>query len=409
MAISYRQAGVDIDAGDELVRRIKPLSAATRTPWVLADVGGFAGLCGLPTGMKEPVLVSGTDGVGTKLKLAFAMNVHHSIGQDLVAMCVNDVITTGATPLFFLDYFATSQLNVDVAEEVVLGIAKACRMAGCALLGGETAELPQMYHDGEYDLAGFTVGVVDREKLIDGSKVVEGDQLVALPSSGLHSNGYSLARRVLLEHAKLSLDSDVPELGTTLGQALLTPTKIYQKAVAAALKEAPHIHAMAHITGGGITGNLPRVFPDGIGARIATNSWKIPPLFEMIAREGPVEESEMWSTFNLGVGYIMVVSAKRCEAVLKRLCDAGETPWVMGEVISVDPEASHEERVVRELRPWELCNWACCVPVQGQIYKQFSMLAKMVPWMPRSRWSSATASRPSPWSAQNKLVFPTCT
>ncbi len=268
-ALTYKRAGVDIDAGDELVERIKPFAKATRIPEVLADVGGFAGLCAVPGGIEEPVLVSGTDGVGTKLKIAFLTGVHDTIGHDLVGMCVNDVVTCGARPLFFLDYFGTGKLDVGVAEKVVAGIAAACKESGCALLGGETAELPGMYAPGEYDLAGFAVGVVAKSKIVDGKAVVDGDVALALPSSGLHSNGYSLARRALLEEAKLALDARPEELGgRSVGEALLAPTRLYARAVQALNEGGVEVRAMSHITGGGLPGNVPRVLPEGLGLRV---------------------------------------------------------------------------------------------------------------------------------------------
>src|SRR5580700_5146202 len=269
MPLTYKTAGVDIDAGDELVERIKPLAAATRIPEVIADVGGFAGLCAVPAGLADPILVSGTDGVGTKLKVAFATGVHDTVGVDLVAMCVNDVLTVGARPLFFLDYFATGKLDVDVGEAVVWGIAQGCKQAGCALLGGETAELPGMYAAGEYDLAGFAVGVVERARMLDGTKAREGDAVVAVGSSGLHSNGYSLARRVIEGEMMLRMSDHLPELGRTVGEELLTPTRIYARAVQGLLAACgDHLHALSHITGGGLGGNLPRVLPEGLGARL---------------------------------------------------------------------------------------------------------------------------------------------
>lgn len=347
MAITYRQAGVDIDAGDELVERIKPWAKLTRTPHVLADVGGFAGLCSVPSGIEEPVLVSGTDGVGTKLKVAFATGKHDTIGQDLVAMCVNDILTSGAKPLFFLDYFATGKLDLGVGEAVIKGIAQACQLAGCALLGGETAELPGMYADGEYDLAGFAVGIVGRKDLLDGKGCKPGDKLLGLPSSGLHSNGYSLARRVIEGEMKLALDAHVPALGMTAGEALLTPTRIYAKATEALLADhAGRVRAMSHITGGGLPGNLPRVLPEGIGAAINANSWQRPAIFELIAKGGPVEEAELRRTFNLGVGLVVVVEASFADEATERLRGAGEQPFALGELVSVDPSTPFEDRVI---------------------------------------------------------------
>ncbi len=344
MPITYRQAGVDIDAGDALVERIKPLARSTRTPHVLADVGGFAGLCGLPPGMREPILVSGTDGVGTKLKVAFAAGKHDTIGQDLVAMCVNDVATAGALPLFFLDYFATGKLDVDVAEAVVAGIAEGCRLAGCALLGGETAEMPGMYAEGEYDLAGFAVGVVERSEIVDGKGAREGDVALGLPSSGLHSNGYSLARRVLLE--RHGLGERLPELGLTLAEALLTPTRIYARAIGALLAEdRASVRALAHITGGGLVGNVPRVLPEGLGVELDQGAWALPPLMERIAREGPVAPDEMRRTFNLGVGLVVVVAPEAADGALARLRAAGEAPFVAGRVVAAPAGAPEEARV----------------------------------------------------------------
>jgi phosphoribosylformylglycinamidine cyclo-ligase len=305
-SISYREAGVDIDAGDELVERIKPFARATRIPEVLADVGGFAGLCAVPTGIEDPVLVSGTDGVGTKLKVAFLTGVHDTIGFDLVGMCVNDIITSGARPLFFLDYFGTGKLDVSVAESVVKGIAEACRESGCALLGGETAELPGMYAAGEYDLAGFVVGVVARKKIVDGKRVVAGDRVIGVSSSGLHSNGYSLARRVLFDAMKLSPGDRPPILeGKSVGEALLSPTRLYPRHVQAMLSAGIAVRAMSHITGGGLPGNLPRVLPDGLGVKLGS-PWQRPAIQRLIAEK--VDEAELRRVFNLGVGFVFVVS-----------------------------------------------------------------------------------------------------
>jgi phosphoribosylformylglycinamidine cyclo-ligase len=344
MAITYRQAGVDIDAGDRLVDRIARLARPTRIPEVLADVGGFAGLCAVPSGLHEPILVSGTDGVGTKLKVAFATGVHDTVGIDLVAMCVNDVLTVGARPLFFLDYFGTGKLDVDVGEAVVRGIAEGCKQAGCALLGGETAELPGMYAPGEYDLAGFAVGVVERGKMLDGKQARPGDVVIGVASSGLHSNGYSLARRVF-EEMKLGMTDRVPELGTTVGEALLTPTKIYARAVRALLDACgATLHGLCHITGGGLGGNLPRVLPDGLGARLSMGSYARPAIFDVIARSGPVEEDEMRKTFNLGVGLVAVVAKEGADQAIAALHAAGETAWALGEVIDVG-DVVYEERV----------------------------------------------------------------
>jgi phosphoribosylformylglycinamidine cyclo-ligase len=343
--LTYRGAGVDVDAGDDLVERIKPLAARTRIPELLGGVGGFAGLCGLPKGLEEPILVSGTDGVGTKLKVAFATNVHDSVGIDLVAMCVNDIVTCGARPLFFLDYFATAKLEVDVAHAVIAGIAKGCEDAGCALLGGETAELPGMYAPGEYDLAGFAVGVVDKKKLIDGARVAAGDAVIGVTSSGLHSNGYSLARKTLLDHARLDLDAEVPELGETVGAAMLRPTRIYARAVRAMLEAGLDVRALSHITGGGLPGNVPRVLPDGIGVALDATKWPLPPVFALIQRLGDVALSEMRRTFNMGLGLVVVVPADQANRTIAALEGAGERAFHVGAVEAVPTETDFEARV----------------------------------------------------------------
>jgi phosphoribosylformylglycinamidine cyclo-ligase len=345
MPITYKQAGVDIDAGDDLVERIKPLAKATRIAEVLADVGGFAGLCRVPEGIDEPVLVSGTDGVGTKLKVAFAAGVHDTIGFDLVGMCVNDVVTCGARPLFFLDYFATSRLDVAVAEAVVAGIAAACKESGCALLGGETAELPGMYAAGEYDLAGFAVGVVARSKIVDGSRVRPGDVALGLLSSGLHSNGYSLARKVILETAGLSLDARPTELGgQSVGAALLAPTRLYARQVQTMVAQVD-VRAMSHITGGGLPGNVPRVLPEGTGLSIDA-TWPRPGIYTLLAKCGPIEEAELRRTFNCGIGFVFVVAAADVDRALGVLGELGESPVRMGEVVPLSASTAFEERVV---------------------------------------------------------------
>jgi phosphoribosylformylglycinamidine cyclo-ligase len=331
--LTYREAGVDIDAGDELVRRIKPLAERTRIAEQLGGIGGFAGLCGLPSGMREPILVSGTDGVGTKLKIAFMANVHDTVGIDLVAMCVNDVATCGARPLFFLDYFASGKLDVDTAEQVVKGIAEGCKQAGCALLGGETAELPGFYAAGEYDLAGFSVGVVEKSAIIDGSKVRPGDVVLGVSSSGLHSNGYSLARKALLERAGLGLDQVVPELGEPLAAALLRPTRIYVKAIQAALA-AGEVHSLCHITGGGLPENLPRVLPKDVGVELDTKSWQRAPLFELIQQRAQVPESEMYRTFNMGIGLTLCVPEQAADAVTAALNASGERVQRIGRAVA---------------------------------------------------------------------------
>lgn len=328
--LTYRDAGVDIDAGEALVERIKPLAKSTATPHVLGGLGGFAGLCSLPEDIKDPILVSGTDGVGTKLRLAFELDRHDTIGIDLVAMCVNDIITVGARPLFFLDYFATSKLDVDRGEAVVKGIAEGCRQAGCALLGGETAELPGFYGPGEYDLAGFAVGVVGREEILDGTKVSAGDAVVGIASSGLHSNGYSLARRALLDgDAPLSLDAST-EHGS-LGDALLRPTKIYANAARSALEYGAR--AMCHVTGGGLPDNLPRVVPAGLGVRIDAAAWEPDPLFSMIQRRGNVSTPEMRRTFNMGIGFVVVTGESEADGLVSALATLGEEASVIGRVV----------------------------------------------------------------------------
>jgi phosphoribosylformylglycinamidine cyclo-ligase len=342
---TYRDAGVDIDAGDEFVDRIKPLVRSTFRPEVLTDLGGFGGLFGFQAGKyKEPVLVSGTDGVGTKLKIAFMMDKHDTVGIDLVAMCVNDIAVSGAEPLFFLDYFATGKLSVLKAQGVVAGIAEGCRQAGCALIGGETAEMPSFYPDGEYDLAGFAVGAVDRSKMIDGRHIVPGDLLVGLASSGLHSNGYSLARRVLFEQAKLTVTSRLSELEVSLGEVLLTPTRIYAKQILTLLEHFP-IKGIAHITGGGITQNLPRVFPTGVRAKITRKAWSAPPIFEVMSRVGKVDREEMYRVFNMGIGLILVVPPDSVPGVLAQVAALGDRGWQIGEIVASTGTESEVEYV----------------------------------------------------------------
>lgn len=343
-SISYREAGVDIDAGDDLVERIKPFAKMTRIPEVLADVGGFAGLCAVPSGIEDPVLVSGTDGVGTKLKVAFLTGIHDTIGFDLVGMCVNDIVTTGARPLFFLDYFGTGKLEVSVAEKVVKGIAEACRESGCALLGGETAELPGMYAAGEYDLAGFVVGVVARAKIVDGKRVSAGDKVLGVASSGLHSNGYSLARRVLFDAMKLEPKDRPSRLeGKTVGEALLAPTRLYPRHVQAVLGAGVDVRAMSHITGGGLPGNLPRVLPDGLGVRL-NGPWKRPAIIDLISEK--VDEVELRRVFNLGVGFVFVVAREHEARAREALAGVGESPIDLGEVVRVPDGTDFEARVI---------------------------------------------------------------
>jgi phosphoribosylformylglycinamidine cyclo-ligase len=334
--LTYKGAGVDIDAGHRLVERIKPLVARTVTPGVLSGLGGFGGLFRPDTaGMADPVLVSGTDGVGTKLKLAFALNRHDTVGIDLVAMSVNDVVVTGARPLFFLDYFACGRLDVDAAADVIAGIAEGCRQAGCALLGGETAEMPGFYPDGEYDLAGFAVGLVDRPRLIDGARVAVGDRVIGMAASGLHSNGFSLARKVLFEAAGLR-PGDRPEgLAAGVGETLLTPTRIYVRPVLELIGRCD-VRALAHITGGGLTENLPRVLPEGTSARVDTGSWTPPPVFGLIERLGGVAQDEMLRTFNMGIGMCAVVPAGEADAAVSALEAAGAPARVIGEIVEGD-------------------------------------------------------------------------
>jgi len=334
VAITYKQAGVDISAADALIERIKPLAASTRRPEVLADVGGFAGMCRLPAGMKKPVLVSGTDGVGTKLKVAIDAGKHDTVGIDLVAMCVNDILTCGADPLFFLDYFATGKLVADRDQGILAGIAEGCRQAGCALLGGETAELPGLYADGDYDLAGFAVGVVEEDEVLDGRAAETGDALVGVASNGLHSNGYSLARKVLLSGGT-NLRDVVPELGTTLAEELLRPTRIYAAAMKAA-RAAGGVRSAAHVTGGGLTGNVARALPKHLAAELHFGTWKVPPIFDLISRRGPVDPDEMRATFNLGLGLVIVVAAESGLPVVRVLRKAGEDAALVGRVVQAD-------------------------------------------------------------------------
>lgn len=342
---TYRDAGVDIDAGDEFVDRIKPLVRSTFRPEVLTDLGGFGGLFGFQAGKyKDPVLVSGTDGVGTKLKIAFMLDKHDTVGIDLVAMCVNDIAVSGAEPLFFLDYFATGKLSVSKAREVVAGIAEGCRQAGCALIGGETAEMPSFYPEGEYDLAGFAVGAVDRPKIIDGRHIMPGDVIIGVASSGLHSNGYSLARRVLFEQAKLSVTSRLAELDGSIGEVLLTPTRIYAKQILALVEQFP-IKGIAHITGGGITENLPRVFPKGVRARITRTAWPVSPIFDVMSRVGRIDREEMYRVFNMGIGLIFVVPPDAVPGVLAQAATLGDRGWQIGEIVSSTGEEPEVEYV----------------------------------------------------------------
>jgi phosphoribosylformylglycinamidine cyclo-ligase len=322
--MDYRQAGVDIEAGNEVVRRIRSLARSTFTRGVLSDIGSFGGLFRLQdAGLTDPVLVSSADGVGTKLRLAFMTGIHSTIGRDLVNHCVNDILVQGAEPLFFFDYLATGRLEPDVAVQIVEGLAAACRENGCALLGGETAEMPGFYADGEYDVAGFIVGAVERERLIDGKAIAPGDVLIGVPSSGLHTNGYSLARRIVFEHAGLGHDTFVPELGTTAGEALLVPHRSYLPLIRPLLRSSS-IKGMAHITGGGITDNLPRILPDGVHAEIDRGAWPRPPIFGWLQVRGEVPETDMFRTFNMGVGLVIACAAGDEAVVLRALSDGGE-------------------------------------------------------------------------------------
>ena len=328
-SLSYRDAGVDISAGDELVERIKPFAKKTMRDGVLSGLGGFGALFEVPKRYREPVLVSGTDGVGTKLKLAFDLKRHDTVGIDLVAMSVNDVLVQGAEPLFFLDYFACGKLDVDTAASVVAGVAKGCEYAGCALIGGETAEMPGMYPEGEYDLAGFAVGVVEKSKIIGGQDIVAGDVVLGLPSSGAHSNGYSLVRKIIARsHPDLDARFDGDK---TLADAIMAPTRIYVKPMLALIAALP-VKGMAHITGGGITENVPRVLPENVKAVIEKSSWQRPKLFDWLQREGNVAESEMHRVFNCGIGMVVVVARENVEPALKLLRAAGEQAVEIGSI-----------------------------------------------------------------------------
>jgi phosphoribosylformylglycinamidine cyclo-ligase len=335
--IDYRASGVDIDAGNETVRRIKSLAQSTFTPGVLSDIGSFGGLFKLDRErFAEPVLVSSADGVGTKLKVAFMTGRHDTVGADLVNHCVNDILVQGAEPLFFLDYLATGRLEPAVAEQVIGGVARACRENGCALIGGETAEMPGFYRDGEYDIAGFIVGVVEKTRVIDGRMIVPGDVLVGLPSAGLHTNGYSLARRVLFEAARWSVDTFVAELGTTVGNALLAPHKSYLRIVRP-LIDGDLVKGLAHITGGGITENLPRTLPDGCAAEVHLQSWREPAIFRLLQERGGIARDEMFRAFNMGVGLVVVCAGRDAERVINVASSAGGgEAFRLGSVVAGD-------------------------------------------------------------------------
>lgn len=341
--LTYKSAGVDIDKGDEFVEEIKSLARTTFRRGVISEIGSFGGFFSLDiSNMKEPVLVSSADGVGTKLKIAFMMNKHDTVGIDLVAMNVNDIITHGAEPLFFLDYLATSKIDIQTGKEIIKGIAEGCKQAGCALIGGETAEMPSFYKEGEYDLAGFVVGVVERSKLIDGATISVGDKLIGLYSSGLHSNGYSLVRKLFFNLLKMKVDTYLPEFGKTLGEVLLTPTKIYVRAVMNAVKNY-NIKGIVHITGGGFTGNIPRVLPSRCKAVIHRNSWEVPLIFRVIQERGKIDEAEMFRTFNNGIGLILIVKQDELSGVIQLLEGFGEKSAVIG---SIEERQESEDQVV---------------------------------------------------------------
>lgn len=330
--LTYRQAGVDIDAGNRAVDLMKKHVRATYRPEVLGDIGGFGGLFALSAGeYREPVLVSGTDGVGTKLRVAFMMDKHDTIGQDAVAMCVNDILVQGAEPLFFLDYLAVGRLEPEKVAAIVSGVAIACRESGCALIGGETAEMAGFYPDGEYDIAGFAVGIADKSRLITGEKIKPGDVLIGLPSSGLHSNGFSLVRKICFDVKGFGVDAVIPELGRTLGEELLVPTRLYPRVCLPLFGRLP-IHGLVHITGGGFYDNIPRVLPDGCGVTVDASSWPVPPVFALLQEWGQVAWTEMYRTFNMGIGMILVVPAGEAEAVRKDLAGRGERSYVIGAV-----------------------------------------------------------------------------
>ena len=334
-SLSYRDAGVDIDAGNQLVEKIRGSVASTKRPGVMGSIGGFGGLFEIPEGYKQPVLVSGTDGVGTKLKLAIELGKHDTIGIDLVAMCVNDILVLGAEPLFFLDYYATGKLDTNIAADVVEGIAEGCRQSGAALIGGETAEMPGMYSEGDYDLAGFCVGVAEKANIVDGSKVKAGDAIIALASSGPHSNGYSLVRKVI-EVSNASLDQACGE--TTLGDALLAPTRIYASSILEVLKTI-HLHALAHITGGGLLENIPRVLPENTQAVLDESSCQLPPVFEWLQSNGNIKMNEMYRTFNCGIGMAVIVAEEDADNTIKAFNAAGEKAWRLGEIAQSSGEA----------------------------------------------------------------------
>jgi phosphoribosylformylglycinamidine cyclo-ligase len=331
-SLTYKDAGVNIDTANRLVERIKSIAKTSFRPEVLTDIGGFSGLFSLDTRKyKKPVLTSSTDGVGTKLKVAFMMNRHDTIGIDLVAMSVNDILAQGAEPLFFLDYLSTSKVDLTIQEDVITGITSGCREAGCALIGGEIAEMPSFYKEGEYDLAGFVVGAVDQDKIIDGSKVKSGDKIVGIASSGVHSNGYSLVRKIVFEKLNLNLDKRIEAFGRTLGEELLEPTKIYVKPVLEIVSEF-HVHGISHITGGGLLENIPRILPDNCQAVIHKGSWEILPVFTFLQEKGNVAESEMFRTFNSGIGMALIVPGEEADEVISRLSNMNLKSYLIGKI-----------------------------------------------------------------------------
>ncbi|UCD71179.1 MAG: phosphoribosylformylglycinamidine cyclo-ligase [Syntrophobacterales bacterium] len=341
MAMLYKDAGVDVDLGEEFVRRIKSLAESTFGPRVLTKLGGFTARYSLE-GLRDTVLVASTDGVGTKLKVAFMVDRHDTVGIDLVAMCVNDILVSGAQPLFFMDYIATGKLDLGKAVSVIEGIVKGCKEAGCSLIGGETAEMPGFYVNGEYDLVGFIVGIANKTEMIDGSEICPGDRLIGLASSGLHSNGFSLVRKIVFDQLNLRVDDWVEELGRTIGEELLEPTRIYVNPVLT-LKQEFHLRGVAHITGGGIKGNLPRILPRNCKAFLRKGSWQAPPVFSFLEREGRIPEEEMWRTFNNGIGMILIIKAEEVEGVLIRLRELGEGAFLIGEISEAKGEGERVE------------------------------------------------------------------
>ncbi len=331
-SLTYADSGVDIERANQLVNRIKSIAKSTPRSGVMGEIGGFGGLFSLNlSNISNPVLVSATDGVGTKLKIALQMDKHDTIGIDLVAMCVNDIIVQGAKPLFFLDYLSMGALDTAVAEKILIGIAEGCNQAGCALIGGETAEMPGMYQTGEYDLAGFSVGLVDNTKIIDGSYIQPGHKLIGIASSGVHSNGFSLVRKIFFDKCKYNVNTHIPEFGTTLGEELLKPTIIYVSSILSMLRNLP-IHGLVHITGGGIDENIIRVIPDSCKAVVHKNAWEIPPVFQLLQKEGGVSDTEMQRTFNNGIGMVVVVPEKSVEETMDRLAALGEKAYFIGEI-----------------------------------------------------------------------------